>query len=196
MFEGMLRPAGMGGSTNDVPTDRPPLEGAFVRLRPVEENDLAWINREFWNPRVSEFLLVVWPEWSGGTRSWWESIRADPGAIALMIETHDGRPVGIAALERISQRSRTAELGIWVAEGSWGQGLGTDAVRTLCRFGFREMNLRRVELRVFEPNERARRAYERVGFVLEGRQRKAHFVGGRHVDVLLMGLLAEELRER
>jgi len=175
--------------------NRPPLEGALIRLRPIEEPDLAWINREFWNPRVTEFLLMLWPEWTGGTRAWWEAVRADPGAVALLIETPDCQPAGACALEGISLRSRTAELGIWVAEHAWGRGLGTDAVRTLCRFGFREMNLHRIQLQVFEPNERARRAYERAGFVVEGRLRRAHFMGGRHVDVLVMGLLAEELRE-
>jgi RimJ/RimL family protein N-acetyltransferase len=46
---------------------------------------------------------------------------------------------------------------------------------------------------VFEPNERGRRVYERVGFRHEGTLRRAHFVGGRHVDVLVMGLLDDEL---
>ena len=55
------------------------------------------------------------------------------------------------------------------------------------------MNLQRIELDVFETNPRAKRAYEKVGFVVEGTRRRSQFVGGRHVDSYLMGLLAEEL---
>jgi RimJ/RimL family protein N-acetyltransferase len=55
------------------------------------------------------------------------------------------------------------------------------------------MNLQRIELDVFTTNPRARRAYEKVGFVAEGTRRRAQFVGGRHVDSFLMGLLADEL---
>jgi len=89
--------------------------------------------------------------------------------------------------------ARTALLGIWLGKPYWDAGLGTDAVRTLCRFGFDHMNLQRIELDVFDTNPRARRAYEKVGFVLEGTRRQAQFVGGRNVDSHLMGLLAEEL---
>ena len=57
------------------------------------------------------------------------------------------------------------------------------------------MNLQRIELHVYAGNTRGIRAYERVGFRLEGTLRRAQFVGGRYVDVLVMGLLAEELVE-
>jgi RimJ/RimL family protein N-acetyltransferase len=55
------------------------------------------------------------------------------------------------------------------------------------------MNMQRVGLHVYETNPRAQAAYTKVGFVEEGRMRRAHFVGGRHVDVIVMGLLAEDL---
>jgi RimJ/RimL family protein N-acetyltransferase len=91
--------------------------------------------------------------------------------------------------------SRTALLGIWIGKPYWDQGLGTDATRTLCRFGFRHMNLQRIELNVFATNPRALRVYEKVGFRLEGTRRRSQFVGGRYVDSYVMGLLAEELSE-
>jgi RimJ/RimL family protein N-acetyltransferase len=66
---------------------------------------------------------------------------------------------------------------------------------TLCRFGFREMNLQRIGLSVYEVNPRGVRAYEKAGFKEEGRARRAHFIDGRYVDVVRMGLLARELAE-
>jgi RimJ/RimL family protein N-acetyltransferase len=104
-------------------------------------------------------------------------------------------PVGVCALESIEARSRVASVGIWLAEAHWNRGYGTDAMRTLCRFGFRQMNLQRIGLIVYENNPRAKRAYEKVGFVEEGRQRRAHFVEGRYWDAFEMGLLAEDLVE-
>ncbi len=170
-----------------------PFEGRLVRLRAVEQDDLTWINREFWNPNVTRNLAVDWPESPEGTRRWWEAARArDPGPLA--IETLDtGEAVGVCSLEEVDARSRAADLGIWIAEGHWGRGLGTDAVRTLCRFGFREMNLQRIALSVYEINPRGKRTYEKVGFKEEGRRRRAEFVDGRYCDVIEMGLLAEEL---
>jgi RimJ/RimL family protein N-acetyltransferase len=179
-----------------TPTGRSPFEGQVVRLRAVEETDLAWINREFWNPNVTRSLTIVWPESAVGTRAWWEATRAkDPGP--FLIETlHDPvEPVGVCTLEGVDARSRAAELGIWLAEAHWGHGYGSDAVRTLCRFGFREMNLQRIALSVNETNPRGVRAYAKVGFREEGRRRRAEFVDGRYIDVIEMALLAEELLE-
>jgi RimJ/RimL family protein N-acetyltransferase len=184
-----------GHDHEDFRRVRPPLEGRLVRLRAVEEEDLPRINRGIWDPEVSRYLSPAWPEALAQTRAWWERVRADPRALALAIETRDGEFVGACSLEGIEARDRSATLGIWLARDRWEQGYGTDAVRTLCRFALREMNLQRVELRVYEGNPRARRAYEKVGFKEEGRLRRAHFVGGRHVDVIVMGLLAEDLIE-
>jgi RimJ/RimL family protein N-acetyltransferase len=176
-------------------TPRPPLEGALVRLRAGEGSDLVWINRNFWNPEVTRFLTVVWPEPLAGTRAFWERARTSDDTVVLLIETLGGDPIGVCSLGGLQARGRTAELGIWIAEHLWNQGYGTDAVRTLCRFGFREMNLHRITLHVYDLNPRGVVVYEKVGFREEGRLRGDQFVDGRHVDVILMGMLADELTE-
>ena len=171
---------------------RSPLEGRQVRLRSVEEEDLPLYNQLFWDPQVTQHLEVVWPEPLEGTRRWWEGARTH-GTALFAIETLDGQFAGACSLENIDRRTRSAVLGIWIGRRFWDQGLGTDAVRTVCRFAFEEMNLQRVGLGVFETNPRGKAAYERVGFKEEGRRRRAAFVGGRFVDTIVMGLLAEDL---
>jgi RimJ/RimL family protein N-acetyltransferase len=172
----------------------PPLEGRLVRLRPIEEADLSRVNELFWEPEVTEQLLVVWPEPVSGTRQWWERRRA-AGEPYLAIETLAGEFVGVCDLGRVEGRARTAIMGIWIGKAFWDKGFGTDAVRVLCRFAFSEMNLQRIELGVLENNARGKQAYEKVGFKEEGRLRRALFVGGSHVDLIVMGLLADELIE-
>jgi RimJ/RimL family protein N-acetyltransferase len=172
-----------------------PFEGVLVRLRAIEEGDLAKINAGIWHPEVSQFLSVAWPEALAGTRQWWERGRDSDRDAGFVIETLAGEFLGGCGLHEISARNRRAILGIWLARSQWDRGYGTDAVRTLCRFAFQEMNLQRVELGVLESNPRGRRAYERVGFKEEGRLRRFMFVDGRYVDLIVMGLLAEDLIE-
>jgi RimJ/RimL family protein N-acetyltransferase len=172
---------------------RSPFEGNLVRLRAIEEEDIATLHDLFNDPEVQRTLAVNWPEPIAGTRAWWEGVRANPGAVAFAIETLTGELIGVCSLEDVNPAARTAALGIWIGKAFWDRGYGTDAVRTLCRFGFEEMNLQRVGLSVYEMNPRAIRSYEMVGFKEEGRARRAHFIDGRHVDVVRMGLLAEEL---
>jgi RimJ/RimL family protein N-acetyltransferase len=175
---------------------RPPLEGRLVRLRAIREDDLPLMNEMFTDPEVLRHLsAVTFPQPVGSAREWWQGTRADPTTFAFVIETLAGELAGACDLREVNGQSRTAMAGLWIGRPFWDRGLGTDAVRTLCRFGFREVNLQRVGLLVHETNPRGVRAYEKVGFRLEGRLRRAHFVDGRHVDTLVMGLLAEELTE-
>ena len=74
----------------------------------------------------------------------------------------------------------------------WGQGYGTDAMQTLLRYAFTEMNLRRLTLLVFDYNPRAIRSYEKCGFVKEGTVRGVLQREGQRWDWHYMGILKEE----
>jgi len=185
---------GWESERDDFPRIRSPFEGSLTRLRALEEEDIPVLHEMFWDPDVTQHLTVVWPEPVSGFREWWEKRHQDEGVFLFAIETLAGEPIGACDLD-VWARSRTGVVGIWVGKPFWEKGYGTDAVRTLCRFGFREANLQRIQLEVYETNPRGLRAYEKVGFKEEGRRRRAMFVGGRYVDVIGMGLLAEELVE-
>jgi len=108
----------------------------------------------------------------------------------------EGKLIGGSDLRTGSPEDRRAELGIAVADKiMWEKGFGTDAMRTLCRVGFREMNLHRIELWVQAENARARHVYAKLGFREEGVRREAVFKGGRYHDMVLMSVLEGELAE-
>ena len=54
------------------------------------------------------------------------------------------------------------------------------------------MGLHRVSLEVYAHNPRAQRAYEKAGFVVEGRMRDALLLDGRRIDAIIMAALAPE----
>ncbi|TFY73946.1 hypothetical protein EWM64_g10066 [Hericium alpestre] len=74
----------------------------------------------------------------------------------------------------------------------WGNGYGTEVMRWLVERGFEGLGLHRLALGVFETNERAVAVYKKVGFVQEGRNRKAVWIEGRWWDVILMAILEDE----
>ena len=186
---------GVEKGKDDFTPIRSPFEGTLVRLRAIEEDDLRSIHDMFNDAEVQRTISVNWPVPLAGTRQWWEGSRANPTTANFAIETVAGELVGVCGLEGIDGAVRSAGLGIWIGKPYWDRGYGTDAVRTLCRFGFREMNLQRVGLAVYDNNPRGVRVYEKIGFKEEGRRRRGHFVEGHHVDVIVMGLLAEDLIE-
>jgi RimJ/RimL family protein N-acetyltransferase len=90
---------------------------------------------------------------------------------------------------------RKAGLGIIIGEKEyWSKGYGSDAIVTLLRFAFHEMNLHRVQLSVHDGNDRAKACYRKCGFVEEGRLRQDRFARGRYIDTLIMGVLRDEFR--
>jgi len=103
------------------------------------------------------------------------------------------KAIGTCQLHKISAVHRTAELQIRIGEKAHqGQGFGSEAGRLLVEFGFRDLNLHRISLHVFASNQRAVRAYQKCGFTEEGRLREAVFIDGKHIDVLIMGLLRND----
>jgi RimJ/RimL family protein N-acetyltransferase len=185
----------MTDARQDGSTPGPPLEGRLVRLRAPEESDAEALNAEFGDPDVLAGMTFAFPQARAGYVEFIRASRGAPSQVVFTIETLDGEPLGTCDIRDIEPRARTARTGIWIKKAFWGRGYGTDAMRTLCRFAFRQMNLQRIELLVYETNPAAIRSYEKVGFRREGTLRRAQFLGGRHVDAIVMGLLDEELVE-
>ncbi len=175
------------------------IRGERVTLRPVDpDQDLEacfrWVN----DPEVTRHLRHLGPPITRTQERERLARHRDPASeIMLAIESEDGTHIGNCGLIGISPVSRTAGLGIFIGDPLyWSRGYGTDAVRTLCAYGFVELNLQRIALSLNATNERARRCYEKCGFQLEGRLRRADYTEGRYVDELRMGILREEFFER
>jgi UDP-4-amino-4,6-dideoxy-N-acetyl-beta-L-altrosamine N-acetyltransferase len=173
------------------------IYGEKTRLRRIEREDIPTFVRWFSNPDVREFLTINRPISIAEEAKWFERQLEDESGEIFAIETADGVHIGNLGLHDINWVHRHAELGIVIGEKEyWGQGYGSDAIRTLLRFAFQEMNLHRVSLRVYEDNARGIRAYEKCGFKHEGRMREAIFRKGRYYDELRMGILGHEFGER
>ncbi len=105
----------------------------------------------------------------------------------------DNRPIGDVDLSDYDWTARHAWVGIAIGEREmWGKGYGSDAMRIVIHYAFRELNLNRINLTVFEYNPRAIRSYQKLGFKEEGRERQWLNRDGRRWDMLYMGLLRRE----
>ena len=172
------------------------LEGKLVRLRAIEPGDLEACYRWMNDREVTHFLAMKYPMSYADEQGYIERVSSSNFArgVSLAIETKDGGAhIGNLSLEDPHSEHRTAALGIAIGEKDyWANGYGTDAIVTLLRFGFHEMNLNRVSLHVFEFNERAQACYKKCGFQVEGRLRENYYAQGRYWDVVVMGILRDE----
>lgn len=168
------------------------IYGDRIILRAIERADLPdyvqWLN----DPAVLEFFGNQVPFSLVQEEKWYEEMLRDPSLRAFAVEVQ-GRHVGGAGYSHIDGRNARAEVGLFIGPPDmWDCGLGFDVLRTLVRFGFEQMNLNRIYLRVFAGHERAIHLYEKAGFRHEGSWRQAEFRHGRYHDLLWMGMLREE----
>jgi RimJ/RimL family protein N-acetyltransferase len=107
-----------------------------------------------------------------------------------IVEKGTDQLIGNCGFMDIDETNRSAEAGIFIGlESRRGRGLGTEAMRLLCDYGFNILNLRSIMLRVYAYNERAIASYRKIGFKLIGLRRKARFYGGEYHDIAYMDLL-------
>jgi diamine N-acetyltransferase len=179
------------------------IYGESIRLRRDERSDLPmfveWLN----DPEVLRYLSINNPISQASEEQWFEhmlTLPADeqPYGIELRQPEEKGRRerwklIGNCGFTNINSHARSAEVGLFIGEKScWNKGYGTEVMRLLLRCGFETMNLNRIFLRVDENNKGGIRAYEKAGFIHEGRLRQATFQNGEYRDMLLMSVLRSE----
>jgi len=176
------------------------LVGERVRLRGVREDDLPVLARWETDPgRMATLSSWVAPPSEAAARERIVKRTANEKDYhGFAIETLDDPPVlvGDMALWGARPKDRCATLGIALGREYRGRGYGTDAMRVIVGYGFREMGLHRIQLSVAAFNPAGIRAYQKAGFVEEGRQRESVLHDGRWYDEVLMSILDHEWAAR
>lgn len=109
-----------------------------------------------------------------------------------------GRLLGVVSIHDLVQLTAPSggmgEVGFWIVAAERGHGVLPRALRLVCRYGFEELGLARMEWQAEVGNVSSLRAAEKVGFVFEATCRRRLLHVGERVDGWLGGLLPEELR--
>ncbi len=122
----------------------------------------------------------------------------DKDDVGFAIETLEDPPVlvGHIGLWGATPKDLCATLGIALGSEYTGRGYGSDAMRVIVDYAFRELGLHRLQLSVAPFNQAGIRAYEKAGFVEEGRHRESVLHDGRWYDDVLMSILDHEWAAR
>lgn len=108
---------------------------------------------------------------------------------AIVVDGHVAGSVGIFCQTDVYEKS--AELGYWLAEEFWGNGIMTKAVKQLCREAFEKFDIIRIYAEPFAYNTGSRRVLEKAGFSLEGIMKKGVCKNGRIYDYCMYALLKD-----
>nr|WP_246313092.1 GNAT family N-acetyltransferase [Leifsonia shinshuensis] len=160
-----------------VPLGPGHFEGTWASLHEPEVMRLTGTHATFTEDQIREWLAGL--------------AALDGRADWAILRTADGVHLGEAVLNDLDADNRSVGFRIMLGSPQWfGSGYGTEATRAVLEHAFGTAGLHRVELEVFAFNPRAQRAYEKAGFVVEGRRREALHWDGEWVDAIVMGCLS------
>jgi RimJ/RimL family protein N-acetyltransferase len=170
------------------------IAGEHIILRAFEREDAERCYRWMNDPSIVRTLKTRYPIAFQNESEWLDrAMQASATERHFAIERKDDRShIGNASIHDIDWVSRTAAFGLFVGEPSaWNRGFGSDAIRTLVRFAFEEMNLRKLRINVFDYNDRAKHVLETQGFVVEGRLREEFYREGTYHDIVQLSIFRD-----
>ena len=177
----------------------PTLETPRLRLRKLSMRDAQDIFDYSQDPQVARYVL-----WEAQT-----SLSEARSYIRFMLRKYrlgepaswgiewkeTGRIIGTIGFMWIQRDNAAAEVGYSLSRAYWNRGIMTEALSALLRYGFRSMNLNRIEAQHETENPASGAVMRKCGMQREGTLRQRLLNKGRVVDVELYAILRRDFRD-
>lgn len=174
------------------------IDGDGWHLRPEDTADAPEMARAF---AEDPHLAVDWGieeapdeaqarEWLTGHAAPWAE---DEGRHFTIADAASDQLLGGVNFHNIREDHRRAEVGFWLAPWARGRGIGSAAVAAACGWAFERWQLQRIEMTTLPDNAGALATAKKIGFTREGVLRSRNFERGKHVDIVMLGVLRGEL---
>jgi len=156
-------------------------------LRKWELNDLDDLVKYANNSNVSKFMTNKFPcpyLPENGKEFIEMAMKGNPANIfAIEIDGHASGGIGLHLQADVHEKN--AELGYWLAEPFWGNGIITNAIKEMVTYGFSTFQINRIFAVPFGTNISSQKVLEKAGFVLEARFDKTIYKNGEYLDELV-----------
>src|SRR3989449_4761792 len=174
--------------------------GPQVYLRTLRPEDLEylseWAEDAFVARMVGSEFLNAYKHVYDKDPSFFDAVLMDTTQVVLMVEANRGwtKPLGLARLFNIHLLEGYAFLEVVLTEQkALRRGFGIEAGKLISYYGVDVLGLRRLEAKVYEYNVLSMNSLRRNGFRQEGILRQAGFDGERYWDLMIFGILRDEI---
>ena len=167
--------------------------GLFL-IRSWEAGDEAALAANINNPNITSTLAARQPRTytEEHAKAWIDlcALEADPVNFAIADGDQVIGSIGLT-LQRGARR-RSAEVGFWITEDRWGQGIATQVLRAFTEYAFHQFSLLRLHAYVFNGNTASIRVLEKAGYKYEGTLVASITKDNKVIDELLYALVLRE----
>lgn len=171
----------------------------FIYQKPfTKEGHETWLREQVEPGYVAQFIICVEEESACLQKVDDRRDAAVDGGVEPMTDAVSRqREIGSVYLRDIDREKGEAEYGVFIGESdALGHGYGTQAAKRMLDFGFRELSLKKIFLRLLADNPRARKSYEKAGFQLIPNRRETVILEQGAQEVLFMEIDRGRWEER
>ena len=172
------------------------IEGSKVYLRPVALKDATrryctWLNDPVVNRQTeSRYVKTKMGDLKKYVAA---SLKSTANFFFAIIEKKSERHIGNIKIDSVVTPfwdHRLGEVGLIIGEKScWGKGYATEAIRLVTAFAFERAGLHKLTAQCYATNLGSAKAFLRAGFIQEGARRSHVRFDGKHVDLMLFGVI-------
>jgi [ribosomal protein S5]-alanine N-acetyltransferase len=171
----------------------PAIETPRLFLRRVEQEDASDILRYLSDPEVTKFYGMEPFADLEDARSeigWYERILKEGTGIRWGISLKDSNGlIGSCGFLNMAPGHFRADIGLELDSDYWNQGIGTEAISAVIRFGFERLNLMRIQALIEPANIQSQRLFGKCGFIREGLLRNYEYTCGKFDDLLMFSVI-------
>lgn len=169
-------------------------------FRSLKPSDVTYFKKWILDKEVIRYSMTKFHKISNEAQiiEWFQETLFDSKTFQLgMIDPVSKELIGYAGIASLNEVDGNGEYFIFIGDKSyWGKGIASSVTKEIVRIGFQNLNLHRIFLTASSNNSGAIRAYEKAGFVREGRMREAFYRNNEYSDKVVMGILKSEFASR
>lgn len=172
------------------------LFGGNILLRQIEMEDctdsyVKWLN----DSEVTQYLETKWSIQNLETiRDFVDAQRKNTHSILLAIITKENNVhIGNIKIGPVNEHHKHADISYFIGNKEyWNKGIATESIRLICKFGFEDLSLNKIEAGAYETAAASWKGLEKCGFRREGILREQAYLNGKYISVFRYGLLKSE----
>ena len=159
-------------------------------LRPFKDSDLSSLVKYANNYNIAKYLTNQFPHpyTDEDGQKFISSVSNNKPVNVFAIEVNGEAAGAISIFPQSDIHEKNAEMGYWLAEPFWGNGIMTRTIGEMVEYGFKTFDITRIFARPFSTNPASHRVLEKAGFACEARLKDALYKNGEYMDELIYAI--------
>ncbi|KAB2859766.1 MAG: GNAT family N-acetyltransferase [Flavobacteriales bacterium] len=164
----------------------PTIKTERFLLRQFVDSDLANVYKGLSDPKIIKYYGVSYNtlEETKAQMKFFADLEKEKTGIWWAICSLNNKTFyGAGGLNNLNKEHKKAEIGFWLLTAFWGKGIMTEVMPLICNYGFKNMDLHRIEGFVETDNVNCKNAMKKLDFIHEGTMKDCEIINGKFISL-------------